>query len=47
LRQALATVVGLEPAVAITANREPDEAWRQPEEDSAGLDDAGFGTETG
>jgi hypothetical protein len=44
MRQALGTVVGLEPAVAISAELGGDEAWRPPQDDAEVLDDSIQGT---
>jgi hypothetical protein len=44
MRQALGTIVGLEPAVAVSAELGGLEAWRPPHDDAEALDDSIQGT---
>jgi hypothetical protein len=44
-RQALTMLVGLEPAVAMASEHDPDDAWRQPAETEP-LEESRIGTET-
>ena len=47
LRQALTTVVGLEPALPVASVRQGDDAWRQPRPDGEILDDSRLSAEPG